>query len=255
MISFGTIFFVGYVLFAVAIIYTLLFGESDFHRRGFVGTNLSNATFPSISTPSSRFLTLSPYSHSRRLPPLHYARFVGSSQVRSPILGVTASRNLLMPISLTLCVLCLCTQQKCWSQDLRKVDFWKVCLVQRLDLEQTESFDASPYYPFPLLLPLSFGSLQPHSNTSLCIDLLSVLGCWRLELDDVERIRICSWPSPLLNPPGDLPRVPDIRSKLLPLHQQKRSWPDHEGELGFLQRHLPKRSRHLRTRNMQDMQT
>jgi palmitoyltransferase len=37
MLSFGTIFFLGYVLFAVLLIYTLLFGESEFHRRGYVG--------------------------------------------------------------------------------------------------------------------------------------------------------------------------------------------------------------------------
>lgn len=46
MISLGTIFFVGYVLFAVAIIYTLLFGESDFHRRGFVGTQYQEFPCP-----------------------------------------------------------------------------------------------------------------------------------------------------------------------------------------------------------------
>ena len=40
MLSFGTIFFLGYVLFAVLLIYTLLFGESEFHRRGYVGTKL-----------------------------------------------------------------------------------------------------------------------------------------------------------------------------------------------------------------------
>jgi hypothetical protein len=38
MLTIGTIFFVGYILFAVTIIYTLLFGESDFHRKGIVGT-------------------------------------------------------------------------------------------------------------------------------------------------------------------------------------------------------------------------
>lgn len=37
MVDVTTIIFVGYVLFAVTIIYTLLFGESEFHRNGVVG--------------------------------------------------------------------------------------------------------------------------------------------------------------------------------------------------------------------------
>lgn len=37
MVDLSTLIFIGYVVFAVLLIYVLLFGESEFHRTGIVG--------------------------------------------------------------------------------------------------------------------------------------------------------------------------------------------------------------------------
>ena len=48
MVDVSTVIFLSYVLFAVIIIYTLLFGESEFHRSGIVGMNPQTFVSPII---------------------------------------------------------------------------------------------------------------------------------------------------------------------------------------------------------------